>query len=324
MMDAEKALALFLQNAGWGEATRSAVAADFSSRRFYRLTREGQEIPSAILMTAAPDQKTKEFAALATLLRGIGIVAPEIYAVDVAAGFVLMEDFGEGKVGSLLEAGHNPALFDAGAATLLAALHKNFLPSQAEGLALPRFDAALLAEQAALFVDFAFPRETRRAATDAERKEFIAAWQESLAPFDKALPCTLLLRDFMPDNAMLLSSPVAKQTLGVIDFQDAGIGPIAYDLASWCEDVRRDGGLARLPAFVAAYHALHPVVDKTLLLQAARVYAAQRHTRILGILVKLGRGAMIPRVTDAVQSLLQDEALAPVRRWAKACGVMGL
>ncbi len=319
----EKALDFFLQGAGWGGARRCAVAADFSSRCFYRLTREGAEPTSAILMIAAPDQKTKEFVALAALLRGLGLAAPEIYAADVAAGLALMQDFGEDKVGGLLDAGRDPALFDAGAAALLARLHKNFSTAPVPAVSFPRFDAALLAQQAALFIDFAFLRESGRCATDGEREGFIAAWQESLAPFDAALPRTLLLRDFMPDNAMVLEPPVTEQTLGVIDFQDAGIGSPAYDLASWCEEVRRDGGLARLPSFVAAYHALHPVVDQPLLLQAARVYAAQRHTRILGILVKVGREAMIPRVTDAVQSLLQEEALAPVRRWAKGCGVMG-
>lgn len=319
----ESALDFFLQGAGWGGARRCAIAADFSSRRFYRLTREGKAPINAILMTAAPDQKTKEFVSLASLLRGLGLAAPEIYAADVGAGFALMQDFGEGKVGVLLDQGHDSASFDAGAAALLARLHKRFTPSLLATLPLPHFDAALLAEQAALFIDFAFLREAKRTATDGEREGFIAAWQEALAPFDTALPRTLLLRDFMPDNAMVLEPPVAEQTLGVIDFQDAGIGSPAYDLASWCEEVRRDGGLARLPAFVTAYHALHPVADQSLLLQAARVYAAQRHTRILGILVKLGRDAMLPRVIKVVKGLLQEEALAPVRRWAKGCGVMG-
>ncbi len=47
-------IAGFLLHAGWGEATRTALAGDASNRRYERLSRPGGE--TAVLMDAAPER----------------------------------------------------------------------------------------------------------------------------------------------------------------------------------------------------------------------------------------------------------------------------
>jgi len=321
LKDDPAALDVFLSRAGWTGSARVPVAADFSARSFFRLTRSGAAGESAIMMLAGRDQKTEAFIAIAALLRSCGIAAPEIFAADASAGMVLMEDFGESKIGALLDAGAPASTFDAAAARLLARLHEKASPHLLSGEKWPVYDAAALAEQAAPFVDQELPRITGRAATAAQREDFIALWREALMPLD-ALPRSLVLRDFMPDNAMLLPNPVLGQEIGVIDFQDAGVGPIAYDLASWCEEVRRPKRLCSLPDVLTAYgEGLCAKIDPHQLLCAARLCVAQRHTRLWGRLYALGREAMLPSVAAASRAMLRDEGLANVRLWFEKSGV---
>lgn len=305
----DKSLPSFLEKAGWGGAARKDFAADFSSRRFARL-RDGER--TAILVESAPDQKTEEYARLANALRKEEIPAPEVYACDSEAGFLLMQDFGERNVGGLLDSGADRAPFDEEAALILARLHQRF--DSAAMPTLPSYDTRLFLEQLAPFLDHYFPRRRDRLPTEVERISFFAAWREVLSPLEK-LPRALLLRDFIPDNAMRLDQPLFGYGMGILDFQDAGIGPIAYDLASWSEEVRRDGGVARLPKLVGLYCEANPALDFGVLLSAARVCLAQRSTRLLGRFVLLKKETMIPRLWKALNALFKDEKLAPVLAW---------
>lgn len=317
-MQTESEIQSFLKDAGWGGASHGELASDFSTRRFSRLTRETGSPSSAVLMCCESDQKTDAFVHMAVLLRRIGVAVPEIYASDLVRDLVLMQDFGNLTVGKAIDEGQDRDVFDRHAASVLASIHQNFTQSMLGAFKSPLFNAALLCDQVALFLDYYYPRVFHRQATARERSNFVEAWHSVLAPLD-ALPRSLLLRDFMPDNMMVLDVPVLDQTVGLLDFQDAGIGCIAYDLASWCENVRRDGGAERLEPFVALYHAMNPSLEKDVLLSAVRVYAAQRHARVLGILVKLDRPLLIPRVWKTLQGLLKYNELAPVRRWFASC-----
>jgi hypothetical protein len=250
----------------------------------------------------------------------MGINAPEIYAADGAQGLVLMQDFGSRNIGALLDAGEKPLPYFLRATDVLAKLHREFDPKLTENLGLPLFDTALFTSQSELFLDAYFPVVIGREASDEERKDFCAAWKAVLRPLE-TMPKSLMLRDVMPDNLMDLPDG----ELGVLDFQDAGIGPIAYDLASLCEEVRRDGGFALLPDVIAHYRegAQNPVSESDLL-RACTILSAQRHMRILGIIARLSfktgqceKFAFFPRIRHHLQRVLKEPALLPVREWVE-------
>ena len=303
------AIAAFLASCGWDGAEQTPVAADFSPRRFARLWRlDGSQ---AILMDADADQKTPSFVAIAKLLRDAGLSAPAIIAADPPQGLVLMEDFGSRNIGRLLDDGAAARPYFERAAAVLAHLHDAVTVPELAALNLPLFDGDLLVEQAGLFLDFYAPAVDRAA--------FNAALHAALASA-RTLPQSLLLRDFMPDNLMDLPERPGVQNIGLLDFQDAGIGPIAYDLASLCEVVRRDGGVELLDRVIASYCERRlGKIDPAALRPACRALAAQRHLRILGILAKRSqqgrrdKDAYIPRMRAYVQHLLQDDALRPLR-----------
>lgn len=305
-MTESQAIFNFLTAAGWNAAHHHPLCADFSTRRFTRLAHPDGR--TAIFMQAAADQKTPQFVAVANLLRQADLSAPEIYAAAPASGLVLMEDFGDTTFGTLLDQGHENLPLYSRAAEALAHIHKTFRP--ADALALPHFSTALFTEQVELFLD-----HYRPPAPDTERAAFREAWHTTLAPLE-SLPQTLLLRDFMPDNVMDLPNRKGWRNVGLLDFQDSGLGPLAYDLASLCESVRREGGIETLDAVLTHYLKHNPVMPLPDLRRACRILAAQRHMRILGLLAKRNDKPLYEaRVRATITHLAQDEALRHVRPW---------
>jgi aminoglycoside/choline kinase family phosphotransferase len=318
----------FLEQHGWANAEHAPFDADFSPRRYARLQ---DKTRTAVLMDADNDQKTPEFVSITNLLRDCTISAPDIYAADTPRGLLLMQDFGQGNVGSLIDAGGDRRDFALRAARLLARMHSKFGRGQDHDTSgLPLFSTDLFTRQAELFLDFYIPFAKRRDASEEERQDFRAAWRAALRPVE-VLPKSLMLRDFMPDNLMDLSGSLDDAQgdtikLGVLDFQDGGVGPIAYDLASLCEEVRRDGGWDLLPAVMDAYLAARtvggdsPPPSKPDLIRACTILSAQRHIRILGIVagqaLRQGRHEkldFLPRIRRHLDLVLAAPYLMPVR-----------
>lgn len=306
----------FLDRLGWGSAESESLGGDFSTRRYNRLRRNGNE--TTFLMDADADQKTEQFVSIDLILRNLGIRAPEIFGSAPENGLVLMEDLGRRTIGTLLDSGEPPLPSFLRATEVLAKIHRAFVATEAEKKRLPLFNAKLFATQAELFLDAYFPIVAGRAPSTKERRDFRDAWEGVLLPLDR-LPQSLLLRDYMPDNLMDLPNG----DIGVLDFQDAGIGPVAYDLASLCEEVRRDGGFALLKEVLAHYSAVSKTpLSESALLTACTILSAQRHTRILGLIARLSseggrcdKSAFLPRIRRHLRQTLEAPALQPVRTW---------
>ena len=96
MSDRDGAISAFLEAAGWGDAAMAPLAGDASNRRYLRLTR-ARPPGRAVLMDAPSDkgEDVQPFLNIATYLRQGGFSAPEVYARDIAAGLLLLEDLGD-------------------------------------------------------------------------------------------------------------------------------------------------------------------------------------------------------------------------------------
>lgn len=323
--------AAFLSGTGWAGATVAPLAGDASPRRYLRLT--GGPAP-AVLMDADPatGEDVRPFAAVTALLRGAGLSAPEIFAADAAAGFLLLEDLGDALYARACAAdpAAEPGLYEA-AVDLLAALHASPLPAEAPGLPalgipplpLAPYDAAALLAEARLAVDWWAPLAGAPLPPDA-LAEFDALLTAACAPVAGSRTA-LVLRDYHAENLLWLPDRRGHARVGLLDYQDALVGHPAYDLISLIEDARRDlaPGLGeRLMARYAAACGLDPAAFGA----AAAVLAAQRNLKIVGIFARLCRRdgkprylSLIPRVwahlqRDLAHPSLRD-LLAFVGRW---------
>jgi aminoglycoside/choline kinase family phosphotransferase len=303
----------FLDAAGWAGATAEALAGDASSRRFTRLRMDGE---SRVLMDAPlPEHRTAAFVDIAGRLTELGLSAPKIHAADNVAGLLLIEDFGDAIFARLLDRGEAAAPLLQLAVDTLIALHGAGGGAAAEGL--PVFDAAMFAEQAALFTTAYLPFAGLEAAP---ADDFQALWAAPLAEA-LAVPSTLMLRDYFAGNLVHLADRTGVAACGLLDFQDAGIGPVTYDLVSLLDDARRDISDADAADCGARHRRAFPGLPADLYDLSCDVLAAQRHVRVLAVFARLathsrpGYAAHMPRIWRLLERRLGHPTLAEVARW---------
>ncbi len=302
----------FLARHGWGGARIAPLAGDASFRRYFRV--HADDGSTAVLMDAPPEKEdSRPFLAIGRQLHDMGFSAPQALATELDIGLVLLEDFGDDRVGPVLvrEPGRERAVYET-AVDILAALHQ--LPA---GPVPPYAEPELLRE-ARLFPDWYLP-----AMNITEASGYDAAWAPLWAAV-RAEPPVLVLRDYHADNLMIIDRP-GLRGLGLLDYQDALAGHPAYDLASLLQDIRRTVSPALEAAMIDRYLAARPGVDGAAFRTAYAILAAQRNIKILGVFTRLyvrdgkaGYPAFHPRLWELVTRNLADPALAPVADWFAA------
>ena len=303
----------FLERSGWSGAKRMPIAGDASFRRYERVTHGTQR---AVLMDAPPPyEDIRPFVKIASHLRSLGYSAPNIYSEDAELGALLLEDLGDNLFTRVLDTGGDASLLYSHAVDLLVDLGQRNLPDH-----VPNYDIPTLLEEASLFIDWYFPTVSGRAVEAVERKAFLDVWQRVL-PLAYEGPPVLVLRDYHVNNLIWLDRQDSISRVGLLDFQDAVIGPRMYDLVSLLEDARRDisPDLAKemFERFVITTQS-----DRTAAYAAYAVLGAQRNTKIIGIFSRLQQRdeksdylAYIPRVWRLLENDLEYPALSPVREW---------
>jgi aminoglycoside/choline kinase family phosphotransferase len=322
---ADRALArrAFVVANGWGDARESLLAGDASFRTYYRLTRGGG---TAVVMDAPPPREdVRPFVRLARHLRALGLSAPDILAVDEAAGFLIEEDLGDSTYARWFDAG-----CAAGDERAMYALATDVLAHiAAQGPAaippgLARYDGEPLIDAAMLLPEWYLPQIAGRLASSAELDSYRAAWRDCLGALPSS-PTTLVLRDYHQDNLLWLRDRPGVRACGLLDFQDATTGHPAYDLMSLVEDARRDIADELRAAMIERYLDRAGVADRRGFMAAFAILGAQRHARVAGLFVRLLRRdgkptylPHLPRVWRLLERSLTHEAMAPLRRWIDA------
>lgn len=332
---------------GFSEAERRFLQGDASSRSYTRLVLPER---SAILMNAPrqPDgppiqrglpysqlvhlaEDVKPFVAMDRALIAQGFSAPRIEAADLDAGLLVLEDLGaEGMV-----AGDPPApikeRYEA-AMTLLAELHSRALPytlhvAPRVERALPSFDTAAFLAELDLMLDWYLP--SRGITIDGVlREEFHLLWRSALTALADERK-TWVLRDYHSPNLIWLEDREELRRVGLIDFQDAVLGPCAYDVVSLAQDARVDVEESLELHLIGHYVKLRRAQDVTFDVPGfARSYAllgAQRASKILGIFTRLDRRdgkphylKHLPRVKRHLAKSLGHQELKSLRAWYEA------
>jgi N-acetylmuramate 1-kinase len=334
----------FLDESGFGEAERARMQGDASTRIFERLTLNGQTF---VLMNAPrrpdgpPVRDGKPYSAIARLaedivpyvalaagLRDLGLSAPEILHADLDHGVIIMEDFGNERI----VAGDPPAPIEehyVTAVDLLAALHGQELPDTLPVTSefvyrLPAYDIEAFLIEAELLLDW-YLIGAGAPATTAARAAFVGLWQEALGPAIAAPP-TWVLRDYHSPNLLWLAQRDDIARIGLLDFQDALVGPAAYDVASLLQDARVDvpeaTEMALLGRYVRSRLGEDPEFDPAGFTRVYATLAAQRATKILGIFARLNRRDAkphylrhMPRLWNYLQRSLAHPSLAALKTW---------
>ena len=207
--------------------TLAPASADASFRRYFRITLEAPWHGHAtlIVMDAPPPMEDcRPFVHVASLLAGAGLHPPEVLAGDSARGFLLLTDLGTRTYLEGLDAGSAPALYGDATDALIR------WQQATRDDALPSYDEALLARELALFPDWYVGKHLGRTLTPAQQQTLARAFRLILDS-NLAQPRVFVHRDYHSRNLML-----SPPNLGILDFQDAVVGPITYDLVSLLRD----------------------------------------------------------------------------------------
>jgi N-acetylmuramate 1-kinase len=342
-----EALRRFLTDAGYANARRQRMAGDASTRSYARLVRadgvfilmnsprrsDGPAIYDGKSYSAAVHlaEDVKPFVAIAGGLRERGFSAPAIHHADLDSGFLITEDFGSAGV---IE-GDPPAPIAERyqtATDLLAALHREPLPETLPlapqiTYAIPVFDTDALLVEIGLMLEWYLP-DRGVTPDDNMRAEFIAMWRELLSK-PAAAAKTWVMRDFHSPNLIWLEARSDIAKVGIIDFQDAVLGPPAYDLVSLLQDARIDVPepleLALLTRYIKARRASDEAFDPAGFAELYAIMSAQRNTRLLGTFARLNRRdgkpqylRHQPRIWAYLNRSLAHPALAAFREWYAA------
>lgn len=312
----------FVASQGWGAARRVLVSGDWSGRCYIRLIDDVFDPPAQIIFMDWPctRQEFNQFIAVRDILDNLGLSVPGIMARDLDHGFMLIEDLGDDQFGRLIDNNSclTPVLYEA-ANQVAMQVYRRFRPIMARGLL--HYNAAMLTDQACLFASHYLPVcGLPDMAGDFGR---ILGNILSLALQD--VPTTLILRDFTPDNLMLLAGHADQPDAahcGLLDFQDAGLGPAGYDLVSFLEDARRDTPAIDVLALRRAYQSLLPDWSDEAFDGLYAVLAAQRLIRIIGVIGRQVRDkgnhrnvGLLPRLWRRLDGHLTHEDLQPLASW---------
>ncbi|MGI8560011.1 MAG: aminoglycoside phosphotransferase family protein [Luteimonas sp.] len=260
------------------QASLQRASVDAGFRSYWRITHGDG---SCIVMDSPPAlEDVRPWLRIRALLARGGVRVPEVLAEDTAQGLLLLEDLGSDTYLQALADDNADALFDDAIAQLLK------LQAIAVPEGFPAYDEAKLVRELRLFDEWFLGRHLG-VALDCEQHDALDSIYRHLIDAALAQPQVLVHRDFMPRNLM----PVADGP-AVLDFQDAVVGPIAYDPLCLFKDAFLSWPEARVDDWLDRYHACAstpglPIPTRDRVRRDADLIGVQRHLKVLGIFARL-------------------------------------
>jgi N-acetylmuramate 1-kinase len=264
-------------------STLRPASADASFRRYLRV--DAASGTSLIVMDAPPPQEdVRPFVDIARRIAAAGLHGPRVLACDDVDGFVLLSDLGSKLY---LDAMRDASAKDADQLMRDAIDALVVWQSKVDPTDLPAYDHALLHRELALFPQWCVQREFGRSWSPTEQQSWDTV-AERLVQRALAQPTVAVHRDWMPRNLM-----VATPNPAILDFQDAVLGPISYDVASmlrdafisWDEEREIDWAVRYWTQARAA--GLPVREDFSVFWSELEWMGLQRHLKVLGIFCRL-------------------------------------
>lgn len=166
-------------------------------------------------------ENNEQFVALSEIFRNHEIPVPEIIAVDINQGFILVEDFGDRLFFDAYKS--HPTVRDRCLKLAIDNLIKlqSIRSAHVDAYTVERFNMEI-----EIFDDWVLHQLLKTSSRPLEKI------QTSLVKATQDQPQTTIHRDYHSRNLLLRPD----DQLGVIDYQDALVGPASYDLASLVYD----------------------------------------------------------------------------------------
>jgi aminoglycoside/choline kinase family phosphotransferase len=275
-------MAWLAQFSEYSTANPVPASADASFRRYFRIPGS----PSRIVMDAPPPQEDcRPFVKIAGFLETMGLNSPRVLEADIERGFLLLSDLGSTLYLDKLTA--EPQKADALYADAIAALQILQREGMSHISALPPYDEELLRFELSLFHDWLCRKHLHIEFSDNDAAE----WQrccDLLVENALGQETVFVHRDYHSRNLMLAS----ENNPGIIDFQDAVAGPLAYDLVSLLKDCYVKWPAEKIEQWALSFLSASTAAQKSALtrdcfLRQFDLLGVQRHLKAAGIFARL-------------------------------------
>jgi N-acetylmuramate 1-kinase len=270
------------EDLGFAGSRIEPASSDASFRRYFRVTRGAQ---TYIVMDAPPDKESlRPFIHVAHLLLGMGVNAPLVLARNIEHGLLLLSDLGSRQYLDELADGNADRLYgDA-----MDALLRMQMAGAGSNLELPRYDRALLLAEMRLMPQW-FLGSHLKVGIDAAEHAMLERLFEFLLEAALAQPVNFVHRDYHSRNLLVME----HDNPGVLDFQDAVLGPVTYDLVSLLKDCYIAWPAPRVRAWALQFRerllkaGLAAGESPAQFIRWFDLIGLQRHIKVLGIFSRL-------------------------------------
>lgn len=269
------------------------VSGDAGFRSYYRVNTQ----PTLIAVSAPPETENNlDFVRKGLAFSDVGVHVPKIYAVDYQTGFLLLEDLGERVFLSELKAQPQTPVYSPGLETLIQI--QGISKSKPEALVepvFPDYSAEILNREMQLFPHW-FVEQLLGLSLSSDELALLQTTFDTLSVSALAQPHVVVHRDFQIRNLLLLDDG----GVGVIDYQDALIGPVTYDLVSLLRDCYIHLSDSQIDYYLEEYLSrasrhyaelagggLEPLPDSASFRRWFDLMGLQRHIKVLGIFARL-------------------------------------
>lgn len=256
-----------------------AIGSDASHRRYFRLM---LDTSSVIVMDAPPAlEPVAPFIDIQKRLSQAQVHVPTIKAIDETNGWLVLSDLGRTSYLECLNTDNADALLGQAAQALIQ------IQTRAPTAGMCHYDAARLLAELNLFTDWFLAHHWHVTPTEDEldQWDWVCALLVRWALDQSQVFCH---RDYMPRNLMR-----AEPNPGILDFQDAVIGPISYDIVSLYMDAFISWPRSRVNQWLEDYRqnaeqaGLEITQDPSLWLRTCDLMATQRHLKVIGIFARI-------------------------------------
>lgn len=265
----------------WPDASIEVASADASFRRYFRVIHKGK---TSIAMDAPPEQEDcTPFVDMTGRLLKAGIHAPKVIKQNISQGFLLLEDLGDMPYLNVLNNESADNLYGSALQTLIKI-------QQADTTGLPEYDEKLLLNEMHVMPEW-FLKTHLGITPTAEQQKVIDRAFAVIATLTLQQPQVFVHRDYHSRNLMLIGENTDAP--GVIDYQDAVLGPISYDLVSILRDCYIQWPLEKISKWAFEYKeqaekaGLMDKVPDATFIQWIDIMGLQRHIKVLGVFTRL-------------------------------------
>jgi len=266
-----------------GSLALTPLSGDAGFRRYFRLN---TRVPMLAVSAPPETENSVQFCHIARFLSASGVRTPRIFALDIDQGFLIVEDFGDVLLQTELNE-QNVDGYYSEAMTMLLHMQSASV-AEHDQLDLPRYDDRLLLEELGLFVPWYLEKWLEIELSSSERAMLDDVFSK-LVRAAVTQKQVFVHRDFHSRNLIVHGNGA----LATIDFQDAVLGPVTYDLVSLLKDCYVVWDKEKVDSWARAYASMVNAADIASIESEQRFLkdfhwmGLQRHIKVLGIFARL-------------------------------------